>query len=214
MENFVKDYVPINNGKIGKFNHGYDYLINGMLIFAIMGMCIKVFFGNVTSTDGTYGRANATIWGYGLVSIAILVVMFINYAVHDKIARIEKKGIPGIIDFLKSFLSSSLPSVFTVIILLWIVTINAFYYTRINQGAVAAEFYQLSAGTSMLFLVQIICIFQLIKLYIAIKTGTSKDKDASVTQSRISIATYFIVAINLVVTGMMTVILQFFSTDG
>ena len=195
--------------------NGVDYLINSMLIFAIMGMCIKVFFGNVTSKDGTYGRANATIWGYGLVALALLVVMFVNYSIHDKIMRIEKKGTSGIIAFLKSFLSSSGPSLLTVIVLLWIVSLNAAYYTRINQGNVAQEFYQLSAGTSMLFLIQIICIFQLIKSYIAIKTKTDPNVDgAAITQSRISIATYFITAISLVVAGMMTIILEFFSTDG
>ena len=67
----------------------------------------------------------------------------------------------------------------------------------------------------MLFLFQIICIFQLIKSYISIKTKTDPDVDgAAVTQSRISIATYFITAISLVVAGMMTIILEFFSTDG
>lgn len=195
--------------------NGVDYLINSMLIFAIMGMCIKVFFGNVTSSSGSYGRANATIWGYGLVALAIIVVMFVNYSIHDRIMRIEKKESSGIIAFLKSFLSSSAPSLLTVIVLLWIVTLNLAYYTRINKGEVAQEFYQLSAGTSMLFLFQIICIFQLIKSYIAIKTKTDPDVDgAAVTQSRISIATYFITAISLVVAGMMTIILQFFSTDG
>jgi hypothetical protein len=194
---------------------GVDYLINSMLIFAIIGLVIKVFFGNVDTSDGSYGRADATIWGYGVISIAILVVMFINYSLHDKIMRIEKKGVTGIIDFLKSFLSSSLPSVFTVIILLWIVTLNAFYYTQINKGEVAQEFYQLSAGTSLLFLFQIICIFQLLKSYISIKTKqVENSEEASVTQSRISIATYFITAIGLIVAGMMTIILNFFSTDG
>ena len=195
--------------------NGVDYLINSMLIFAIMGMCIKVFFGNSTSKNGTYGRANATIWGYGLVALAILVTMFVNYSIHDRIMRIEKKGSSGIYAFLKSFLSSSAPSLLTVIVLLWIVSLNLLYYTRINQGKVAQEFYQLSTGTSMLFLFQIICIFQLIKSYIAIKTKTDSDVDgAAVTQSRISIATYFITAISLVVAGMMTIILEFFSTDG
>ena len=193
---------------------GYDYIINSMLIFSLMGMCIKVFFGNVTSTNGSYGRANSTIWGYGIVALSILVVMFINYAIHDKIMRIEKKGLTGILDFLKAFLSSSLPSFLMVVILLWIVTLNVLYYKNINKGEVAAEYYQLSAGTSLLFIFQIICIFQLIKSYIAIKTNQTTDSDALITQSRITVATYFITAINLIVVGMMTIILQFFSTDG
>ena len=195
---------------------GVDYLINSMLIFAFVGLIIKVFFGNITTSDGSYGRADATIWGYGVVSMAILVVMFINYSLHDKIMRIKNKGVAGILAFLKSFLSSSLPSVLTVIILLWIVSLNAFYYARINKGEVAQEFYQLSAGTSLLFLFQIICIFQLLKSYIAIQTKTTDENsdDAAVTQSRLTVATYFITTIGLIVAGMMTIILTFFSTDG
>jgi hypothetical protein len=38
--------------------------------------------------------------------------------------------------------------------------------------------------------------------------------DDVTTQGRIAFATYFITAINLIVVGMMTIILQFFSTDG
>jgi hypothetical protein len=38
--------------------------------------------------------------------------------------------------------------------------------------------------------------------------------DAVTTQNRIAFATYFITGINLIVVGMMTIILQFFSTDG
>jgi len=194
--------------------NGYEYIINAMLIFAIMGMAIKVFFGNVTSRDGSYGRANSTIWGYGLVAMSILVVMFVNYAIHNKIYILKNKGISGIIEFLKVFLNSSLSSFLAVAIMIWIITLNIMYYKKINMGQVASEYYQLSAGTSLLFVFQIICIFTMIKLYISIEIDKTNAADASITLARVSVATYFITAISLVVTGMMTIILQFFSTDG
>lgn len=197
---------------------GPEYIINAMLLFAIIGMSIKVFFGNNTSQDGSFGRANSTIWGYGIVAFSILVIMFISFTIHDKIARIEKKGLTGIFDFLKSFLTSSGPAMLTVIILLWIVTLNTQFYKKINKGQVASEYFQLSAGTSFLFIFQIICVFQYLKLFIAIKTKSITDpieaNDAPVTLSRISFAVYFITTINLIVTGMMTIMLHFFSTDG
>ena len=198
-----------------KYRSGPEYIINSMLIFAVIGMIIKIFFGNITSQDGTYGRASSTVWGYGIVCFAILTLMFVSFSLHDKIARIEKNGILGIIGFLKSFLTSSGPAIMTVIILLWIVALNTFYFKRINKGQVASEYFQLSAGTSFLFIFQIICLFQYLKLYIAIKTGTSaKPAEDEISLSRISFAVYFITSINLVVTAMMTIILQFFSTDG
>ena len=83
------------------------------------------------------------------------------------------------------------------------------------MGLVAKEYYQLSAGTSFLFVFQIVCLFQYLKLYIKIKTDSRNATEEDTTsQSRIAFATYFITAINLIVVGMMTIILQFFSTDG
>lgn len=195
---------------------GPEYIINAMLMFCIVGMGIKMFFGNITTDDGQYGRANATIWGYGTICFAILIVVFLSFAIHDKISRIEKKGASGIWGFIKSFLSSSGPSILTVLLLLWIIALNVFYYFRINKGQVASEYYQLSAGTSFLFIFQIVCLFQYLKLYIKIKTGNSDEtpeKD-SATLTRIAFAVYFITAINFVVAAMMTIMLQFFSTDG
>jgi hypothetical protein len=102
----------------------------------------------------------------------------------------------------------------TIIILFWIVDLNVSYYDRINKGQVAKEYYQLSAGTSFLFVFQIILLFQYLKSYINIKTGNSTDENPELTQGRLSFATYFVIAINLVIVGMMTIILKFFSTDG
>jgi hypothetical protein len=80
---------------------------------------------------------------------------------------------------------------------------------------VAEEFYQLTNATTYLFVFQLICLFQYLKLFINIKTGTSENKiEDEKSMGRISFATYFMTTINLIVVGMMTIILQFFSTDG
>jgi hypothetical protein len=203
--------TELENSRAG----GPMYIINAMFMFTVMGMCIKMFFGNNTSKDGTYGRANSTIWGYGIAALSIITVMFVGYAIHDRISKIEKKGLNGIISFIKSFLTSSGPAILTVILLLWIVTLNIFHFYKINKGQVASEYYQLSAGTSFLFIFQIICVFQYLKTFIRIKTGTSEDeKEDAKNLSRISFAVYFITTINMVVAGMMSIILMFFSTDG
>ena len=203
------------NPESDKRRGGFEYIINSMLIIAIIGMCVKIFFGNNTSADGSYGRANSTIYGYGIVAFAILTVMFVSFAIHERIGKIEKKGgVIGIIAFLKSFMKSSAPSILTIVVLGWIISLNVTFYDRINKGQVASEYFQLSAGTSFLFMFQIVCLFHYLKLYINSKTGTSTEKDPVETMSRVAFATYFIVAINLIVVGMMTIILNFFSTDG
>ena len=196
----------VNDGR-----NGYGYLINIMMLFAMVGMCIKIFFGNITSPDGTIGRASSTIWGYGAAALAILTVMFISYAIHDKIRGIKKDN--NLISFLKSFLTSSMPAILTIITFFWIISLNISYFTRINKGEVAVEYYQLSAGTSFLFAFQILCLFQYLKEYIKDVTKQG-DKDSVDTMNRLAFATYFIAALNLIVVGMMTIILEFFSTDG
>jgi len=206
----------LHKGKSQVNRGGFEYIINSMFLFSVIGMCVKIFFSSGTSTDGTYGPANTIIYGYGVVALSILTVMFVSYAIHDRIGRIENKGkMESIISFLKAFLTSAMPSVLTVILLLWVITLNITYYDHINKGMVSSEYYQLSTGTSFLFVFQIICVFQYLKLYIKIKTdGKSACQDDVTAQGRIAFATYFLSVINLVVVGMMTIILQFFSTDG
>ena len=207
---------PLEKGKSHVNRGGFEYVINSMFLFSLIGMSIKVFFGRQTSADGVFGPANAIIYGYGIVALSILTVMFISFAVHDRIGRIENKGkVESIVKFLKSFLMSSAPSLLTIIVLLWIITLNVTYYTRINKGRVATEYYQLSTGTSFLFIFQIACLFQYLRAFIKMKTDPKNaGPDAVSNQSRIAFATYFLTAINLIVVGMMTIILQFFSTDG
>ena len=188
-----------------------EYIINAMLLFSIVGMCIKIFFGNDISKDGSYGRANSTIWGYGLVGISVLTVMFVSFALQSKMNEILNTNI---FQFLKTFLSSSGPAMLTIITLVWILSLNISYFKPINKGTASKEYYQLSTGTSFLFAFQLICLFQYLNINSKIIQKTADPKNDPVAQVRYTFATYFIGAINLVVVGMMTILLELFSTDG
>ena len=200
----------------------FDYIINNMLIFAIIGMCIKMFFGNTTSTDGSTGSANSTIWGYGISALSLLALMFINYAINDQVNSVLQKNNTGnILDFLKNFITSSAPTILTISTFVWIILINMKFFEKINKGSVAKEYYQLSTGTSILFIFQLICLFQYLKVFIGTvknkygdKNQSSSDEYSEGTQKKLMFATYFIAIVNLIVVGMMTIILEFFSTDG
>jgi hypothetical protein len=202
-------------GEEQKSRGGMEYMINSMMLISIVGMCIKIFFSS-PPTDADTGPANAVIYGYGIVALSIIAVMFISYGIHDRIGKIENKGkFITIINLIKSFLTSSMPSILTVSIMLWVVSLNITYFTQINRGTVAAEYYMLSTGTAYLFVFQLICLFQYLKVYIQTKTDKTKaGEQADKTQNRIAFATYFLSMINFVIVGMMTIILQFFSTDG
>jgi len=173
--------------EVNKNRGGFGYIINSMMLISIVGMCIKIFFSTDPSTDGTTGPANAVIYGYGIVALAILTVMFISYGIHDRIDTIENKGnssnnqggimgkLTNLVGFVKSFITSSGPSILTIGVLCWIISLNISYYTKINKGMVAEEFFKLSNGTTFLFVVQIVCLFQYLKLFIEGKTDKSKQ---------------------------------------
>ena len=207
---------PDTNNKSYVNRGGFDYVISSMLLVCIVGMSVKIFFGAEISSDGKYGPANSVIYGYGIVALSVLTLIFISYAVHDRIGNVERKGNPAsLIEFIKSFLGTSLPSIFVVTELVWIITLNINYYTNINKGMVAPEFYKLTSGTTLIFIFQLTCLFQYLKYYIKRKTDpnsfSGEDKSS---ESKYAFATYFVTTINLILIGMMSIILQFFSTDG
>ena len=47
----------------------YDITI--MMVFTVIGIVVKMFFAQPVSADGSTGPANATIWGYGIIALAL-----------------------------------------------------------------------------------------------------------------------------------------------
>ena len=211
---------------VNKKRGGFDYIINSMMLVCIVGLSIKIFFTTPPSTDGLTGPANAVIYGYAIVALAILVVRFISYGIHDRISTIENRGnnandqggmmgkLKNVVGFVKSFIISMGPSLFVLFILCWNIYLNIHYYTKINKGMVADEFFKLVNGTTFLLVFQVICLFQYLRLFIAGKIDKEKQKNSVQEQSRIAFASYLLTLINLILTGIMTIILEFFSTDG
>jgi hypothetical protein len=196
------------------------YEINNMIVFAFVGVVIKLFFGGNFSQDGTSGRATSTVWGYGVVVLSILSVMVITFALG---AKNGPNLSLGYFSFFKGLLSYSFPSVFTVIVLLWIITMNLTYYTRINQGAVATEYYMFSNATTTLLILQLIALFKYLNGKIQYDEtlgckGTEGENSECYNlrkgNDRMAFAIYFVTFMNLVLAGIMNIILAYFSTDG
>ena len=81
----------------------YDTKI--LMIFAFIGIVIKLFFGSATQ-DGSSGPADSTIYGFGLVDVSILSMIFITFALASRMTNVNI----GTIEFLKiSFQVSLLP---------------------------------------------------------------------------------------------------------
>ena len=194
------------------------YDINNMVIFAVVGLCIKWFFGNTPSADGTSGKASATIWGYGIVALALLGILIISFALGSD--NMRERGYMGMWPFLKGISAESFPSLFTLIILFWIITLNLTYFQKINKGLVATEYFTFSNSTTMMLFFQLIALFKYlnnrIKLLQLTKTQASATEISATKKenSRLAFGIYFLTFLNLVLTMMMNITLEYFSTDG
>ena len=193
-----------------------QYDINNMIGFSVVGVLIKLFFGSNVTEDGSSGPANASIWGYGIISLAVLTVLFITFGLAFNDKNVDKiSSSIGIFSTLKKMLTKSLPSLLPLIVLLWIIILNILYFKRINQGKVADEYYTYSSMTTVIILIQIIALFKYLKDNLAaIIKNDNLPTPTSVPNDRMAYATYFFSLLNFIFIGIMTIVLEFFSTDG
>jgi hypothetical protein len=140
----------------------------------------------------------------------------ISFGLASNLANIEKYDVFG---FIKTLLKYSLPSLLTLIVLIWLITVNVIYFKRINQGKVAGEYYTYSTMTTIIVIAQIIFLFKYLtdslkSIMDIIKQNQSANSDLTVPTNKMAYVTYFLTFLNFIFIGIMTIILQFFSTDG
>jgi hypothetical protein len=178
-----------------------EYVINNLMAFSIVGIIIKLFFTSNITKDGLSGPANASLWGYGVVSLSVFAVMFLSFSLASNMNNLNK----NMFGFIKELLSDSLPSLLTLFVLVWLVTLNVTYFKRINQGKVSSEYNQFSNVNTVFLVIQIIVLFMFLRNQIS---GNSND------MSKMSYVIYIMTFINIILISMMNIILRFFSTDG
>ena len=161
-------------------------------MFAIIGVIIKTFFFNDYSQDGLTGPANANLWGYGIISFALLGLLFVSYSDLSS---------DGGINYVKSIFQASIPGFILLLILYWLIMLNMNYYTKINKGEISQEFKLYSFVSSFVIFLQ---------LYVVYKFLDKKtDK-----KTPFKLLSYLLTLANVILIGIMTIILTFFSTDG
>jgi hypothetical protein len=69
-------------------NNNLDFMT--IVVLAVMGIIIKLFFPERYSRLGNTGPATSTIWGYGLTATAISIMLFMGIYVTKNI--FETKG--------------------------------------------------------------------------------------------------------------------------
>jgi hypothetical protein len=191
------------------------YDINNMIGFSVVGILIKLFFGSNVTEDGSSGPANASIWGYGVVALSVISLLFITFALAFNKQKINKIQELNAFSTLKDMLTKSLPSLLTLIVLIWIIILNISYFKRINQGKVADEYYSYSTMITLIVVLQIIALFMYLKdnLNTIINNLTTKSIP-NVPNNKMAYVTYFLTFLNFIFIGITTIILEFFSTDG
>jgi hypothetical protein len=189
---------------------GYD--INNLVLFAFVGIIIKIFLSSGTTDDGSRGPASAAIWGYGVIAASVLGIMFITIAMASQMSKLSENSL----GFVKSLLLHSLPPMLMLAILTWLITINAEYFKRINEGDVATEYSTYSNLSTFMVMIQLGVLYKYLVDELLIGKGgpTNKTLLIQALRSRMASVTYLLTIGNLMVLSVMTIILKYFSTDG
>ena len=176
----------------------FSFIVMGVITF--VGLIIKLSFSSNTTEDGTDGPASATVYGYGIVAFSILSGIFLSFALATG-EPVEQSG-NSVVAFLKVLIKHSLQPVLLFIILLWNISININYYTKINQGRVTNEYFQFSSLSNMLIFMQVIILFLFL------------NEKEPIRKNQLSQILYILVSLNLIFAAMMNIVLKYFSTDG
>jgi hypothetical protein len=184
-------------------NNNLDFMI--IVVLAIMGIIIKLFFPEKFSRLGNTGPATSTIWGYGLTAIALSIMLFMGIYVSKNI--FEKNG-----NFVEMLFSNVSPIFFTLLILMYAIFLNFQYFKRINSNRVTNEYHTYSFMSSVLTIIQI----GLVSTYLFYYLSNTDKEGADFNNMKIELsknAVYILSIINFLFLMMINISLQFFSTD-
>lgn len=213
--NSDKIYQSIKN-KEGIFGLGFSSNENldllNIFALAIIGIIIKISFSESQSGDGSNGPATSTIWGYGLTSIALFILIFLTLYL-DKKSEQKNEKIIGTFEnyrieyFIGDLINTNiLPIILTLFIIVYIIYLNYHYLERINQNYVTDNYKIYSFFSSLILLMQLGIIMKYVYSLLS-----NNDENKLNLMKNIS---YILFVINLLFTVILHITLAFFSTDG
>ena len=188
--------------KVKKVKKVKDIIIY-MRGFSLVGVVLYALLRSIAPP------ALVAIITFALVVFSLLISVFVPISLIDDTTS-----------FLKDVIKNNIPAISTILLAIWSLVINANYYDRINDGKVASEFYEFSGWSLLLIICQVYASFASIKEYINILLQSNNYlKNASIQESiqenrNMSAITYLFTSVNIILLTIMTVILEFFSTDG
>jgi hypothetical protein len=185
-------------------NNNLDLL--NLIVLACAGIVIKVFFPENYSRLGNVGPATTTIWGYGLTSLALTIMIFVAISYTNK-DKNDESLFGNKINFFAS-LGTITPIILTLLVMIYIIYLNMLFFTRINTNKVTPDYHTYSFMSSTLLLLQILLISNYL-FKILNRTSTKEDLTLELTK----MLTYVLAVVNMVFILMIHISLVFFSTD-
>lgn len=186
-------------------NNNLDLL--NLIVLACAGIMIKIFFQENYSKLGNIGPATTTIWGYGLTSLALSIMIFVAISYTNRTGGTTGDLFGERINFYSS-LGMITPIVVTLLVIIYIIYLNIIFFTRINSNKVTPDYHTYSFMSSTLLLLQIV----LISNYL-LKTLKNNDASEDITIELTKMLTYILSVVNIVFIVMIHISLVFFSTD-
>lgn len=190
---------------------GYD--VNILTGIACAGIAIKMFFYQNTSQTGDFGPANSAIWGYGVILIALLGILYVTFSLATK-SELQS----GAFEFIKVIFKNSFPVLFLMALISWLIAMNISYYSRINKGQVSNDYYKFGFISSFLIILQVIIILKFVRDKMGLSQTTTENNPLSNVFNQLSLQMasigYAVGTINYAIVAIMQIILEYFSTDG
>lgn len=174
-----------------------------LIIVALIGITINLFLVTNPTDDGVRGPATTAVWGYGAIAMSTLGLMLTMMGDKNK-----TKGFPEqrLFKFSAELLTTSIPSLCLLAVLVAIIMLNGNYYNKINKGEVPKDYYKYSTLSTMTISAQ----YFLLIYYIS---NELQDDNKSFSKA-ISYIIYLFTLGNIIMIGIMTAVLKYFTTDG
>jgi hypothetical protein len=199
-------------------NNNLDLM--NLVVLAVSGIIVKIFFEENYTKLGTSGPASTTIWGYGLTAIALVLMIFMaiyltTTSEQNKKKLLEKGEKDGsVFSYYLSILGSgALPIILTLGLVIYLISLNFIYFTRINSNKVSSSYPIYSLFSSLLIIIQIgIIIKYMFSILNGINTTSPPQKENE--QSILKGLGLIVTTINYIFVMILHILLAFFSTDG
>jgi len=204
----------------GIFGFGFSSNSNldlmNLVVLAVAGIVVKIFFEENHTKLGNSGPASTTIWGYGLTAIALFLMLFmaIYISTNKGILEDSEKNESIFMQYLKILSQGALPVLLTLGLIIYIIVLNYMYFTRINSNKVSDSYPIYSFFSSLLVIVQIGIIIKY--MYSILTRINTKDNnpDSKKKESILKGLSLIVITVNYIFAMIIHILLAFFSTDG